>query len=81
MATSLHTPEYETFRFLMVSAREKSGLTQAEVAARLSRPQSFVSKYEKGERRLDVLEFIQVCLALRVDPKATFAEVMRKVKA
>ena len=68
MAKSLHTPEYEHFRLLLVTAREKAGLTQAEVAQRMGRPQSFVAKYEGGERRLDVLEFIQVCAALGIDP-------------
>lgn len=68
MAKSLHTPEYEVFRCLLVSARESAGLTQAEVAARMDRPQSFVAKYEGGERRLDVVELIKVCEALGVDP-------------
>lgn len=69
MAKSLHTPEYEYFRSLLVAAREKSGLTQTDVSARLNRPQSFVSKYESGERRLDVVELILVCAALGVEPQ------------
>jgi transcriptional regulator with XRE-family HTH domain len=75
MAKSLHTPEYEYFRSLMVAARERSGLTQTDVSARLGRPQSFVSKYESGERRLDVVEFVQVCIALGVEPQAIVADV------
>lgn len=75
MTKSLHTPEYEHFRLLMVAAREKSGLTQAEIAAKLGRPQSFVAKYEGGERRLDVVEFTQVCMALGIDPQPILAEV------
>ena len=68
MAKSLHTPEYELFRSLLVSAREAVGFTQTEVAVRLGRPQSFVAKYEGGERRLDIVEFIEVCGALNADP-------------
>lgn len=79
MAKSLHTPEYEFFRCLLVSAREAAGLTQAEVAARMNRPQSFVAKYEGGERRLDVVEFIEVCEALGVDPHSIVAELQEKV--
>ena len=75
MAKSLHTPEYEYFRALLVAAREKAALTQAEVSARLSHPQSFVAKYEGGERRLDVVEFIKVCVALEVDPHAVLTEL------
>lgn len=75
MAKSLHTPEYEHFRTLLVAARENAGLTQAGVSARLGRPQSFVAKYEGGERRLDVVEFVQICVALGVDPHAILGEL------
>ena len=50
----------------MRDARERAGLSQVELAARLKKPQSFVSKYESGERRLDVAEFIQICQAMEV---------------
>lgn len=79
MAKSLHTAEYKKFRALLVTAREKAGLTQAMVSARLSRPQSFVAKYEGGERRLDVVEFIQVCTALDVDPHSVLRELQGMV--
>jgi len=75
MAKSLHTPEYEYFRSLLVAAREKAGLTQADVSAKLKRPQSFVAKYEGGERRLDVIEFLQVCNALGVDPRSILSKL------
>ncbi len=81
MTKSLHTPEYEHFRLVLVAAREKAGLTQVEVAARLDRPQSFVAKYEGGERRLDVIELIQVCAALGADPQVVLADVQSRVGA
>jgi hypothetical protein len=81
MAKSLHTQEYEYFRNLLMKARESSALTQAEVSIRLSRPQSFVAKYEGGERRLDVVEFIQVCAALGVEPAAILTKLERKVRS
>lgn len=65
---AMYTKEYENFRNLLLKARRDSGLTQAQVADRLSRPQSFVSKYERGERRLDVIEFLQVTGAVNCDP-------------
>jgi len=73
MAKSLHTPDYVRFRSLLLSAREAAGLTQTEVAARLKRPQSFVAKYEGGERRLDLVEFVLVCEALGADPHVILA--------
>jgi transcriptional regulator with XRE-family HTH domain len=56
------------FRELLVGVRKAAGLTQAELSQKLNRPQSFVSKYERGERRLDVIEFGEVAKALSVDP-------------
>lgn len=51
---------------LLREARVEAGLTQVELAKALHMPQSFVSKYESGERRLDLLELRDVCQALRV---------------
>ena len=48
---------------LLRTVRGEAGLTQSEVAQALGQPQSFVSKYESGERRLDVLELRDVCRA------------------
>ncbi len=64
----LNSPEYQLLRRLLVEGRERAGLTQAQVAAELGRAQSFVSKYEGGERRLDVIEFLHVCTTIHVDP-------------
>lgn len=75
MAKSLHSPEYRHFRQLLVEAREKAGLTQVEVSLRLNRPQSFVAKYEGGERRLDVIELLVVCDALGIDPHAIIRDL------
>ena len=68
MGKSIHSPQHQRLRELLIAARKKAGLTQAEVAAQLDRPQSFVAKYEGGERRLDVIEFIEVARTLGVDP-------------
>lgn len=81
MAKSLHTPEYEYFRTLLVTAREKAGLTQSDVSTRLGRPQSFVAKYEGGERRLDVVEFVEVCTGLGVDPHTVLTALQVRVGA
>ena len=67
---------YERLQLALSDARRSEGLTQKEVANKLTRPQSFVSKYEKGERRLDVVEFVAVCHALKVDPVAVLENIM-----
>lgn len=79
MPNPLHDPRYALFRALLVSERERNGLTQVDVAARLGRPQSYVSKYERGERRLDIIEFIDVANALGVDPLALCRLVAGKI--
>lgn len=68
MTRSVFSRRYGRLRTTLVAARKNAGLTQAQLARKLSRPQSFVSKYEHGERRLDVVEFIDVARALNLDP-------------
>jgi transcriptional regulator with XRE-family HTH domain len=67
MPNPLHRWQYETFREMLVVARKAAGLTQVEVAQRLDKPQSFVSKYEHGERRLDFTEFVEIADILSID--------------
>jgi helix-turn-helix protein len=62
---SVHSGGQSAFCKLMVKARK--ALTQRELADRLHKPQSFVTKYEGGERRIDVVEFLTVCQAIGVD--------------
>jgi transcriptional regulator with XRE-family HTH domain len=64
---SVNTSEYDRFRLALIRARKDARQTQAELARRLRLPQSYVSKYERGERRLDVVELLQVLGALGVD--------------
>ncbi len=51
---------------MLIEMREKAGVRQVELAQKLNKPQSFVSKYENGERRLDLTELREVCLALNI---------------
>ena len=67
MPNPIHDPKYQVFRQMLLDARKEKGLQQVEVAERLGKTQSFVSKYERGERRLDFCEFIEVAAALEID--------------
>jgi DNA-binding XRE family transcriptional regulator len=53
---------------LLVSARQEAELTQRDLASRLKRPHSFIGRIEAGERRVDVIEFIEIARVLSVDP-------------
>ena len=67
MTKSVYTHQYRRFRALLTEARKTAGLTQVELSVQLERPQSFVSKVERGERRLDVIEFLEIARVLRLD--------------
>ena len=65
---SLHAEEYrDTIRWLVMK-RLSAGITQAELSEKIGKPQSFVSKFENFERRLDLVEFIRVAKALDSEP-------------
>lgn len=66
MEKSIYSAEYQQLCALLRELRREAGLTQIQVAERLDVPQSFVSKYESGERRLDVIELRHVADALGV---------------
>ena len=77
MSSSIFTEQYKRFRELIVQYRQRSSVTQAKLAELLDRPQSFVSKYESGERRLDLIEFLEIAEALQFDP----CELIRIVRS
>jgi ribosome-binding protein aMBF1 (putative translation factor) len=65
----------------LAAARRRLGVTQDELAARLGKPQSFVSEYERGQRRVDVVELLVISRALGVDPLDLFTEIAKTVGA
>ncbi len=75
MRKSLFSPDHRRLCELLIAARRSAGLTQEVVAKRLDKPQSFVAKYENGERRIDVIELIRIAKALDSDPLKIVAEL------
>jgi transcriptional regulator with XRE-family HTH domain len=76
MPRSVFSREYKRFCALLVEERKAAHMTQSDVARRLRKPQSFVSKYEAGERRLDLVEFLHIAKAIGFDP-ARFVERLK----
>lgn len=68
---------YQRLRELLIRERKRAGLSQAALAAKLGKPQSYVSKYERGERRVDVVELLEIAGALSVDAAALVEELRR----
>ena len=75
MQKSLRTPRQILLQSLLVEARKAKGLTQAELADALGKPQSFVAKYESGERRIDVVEFVDITAILGVAASNLLAKI------
>ncbi len=72
MFKSLHNPQYIRLVAWLKEQREAQGLSMRDLAARLDVPHSFVGKTEQGERRLDILEYVQYCEALGLEPESGF---------
>lgn len=64
MAKSLYTREYDMFLKVLKAFRKQAGVTQVELAARIGETQSALSKAERGERRLDIVQLRAICEAL-----------------
>jgi hypothetical protein len=62
----------------LAAIRKRAGVTQQELARRLGKPQSFVSSYEQGQRRIDLLEFLLIVEALGADPRRVFAGILKR---
>lgn len=75
MTNSLHSPDYRRFVERLIEIRKAGGVTQQELAERMQKPQSFVSKVERYERRIDPAEFDALVRALGEDPVEVFRAV------
>ena len=74
---SVLSPAYRRLRDWLVAGRQAQSLTQVQLAEKLGRPQSFVSKYERGERRLDFVEVFEIAQVLRIDVCHLVSELRR----
>ena len=77
MEKSIYTAEYAELLRLLRETREKAGITQTDMATRLERSQSFVTKYERGECRLDVIQLRTLCQVLGTD-LSSFVTVLER---
>jgi transcriptional regulator with XRE-family HTH domain len=81
MRDTLRSPRQIELRKLLLKHRTDRRVTQTELAQRLGRPQSFVAKYEGGERRLSVIEFIDIAEALQIRPSHLLDELHEMLKS
>ena len=79
MLKSIHTSRYRQFLELLRAERLKAGVTQAKLANRIDVTQSVISKMETGERRLDVVEVLEICDALHISQRDFLSAVVEKL--
>jgi len=75
MTRSTHYPSYQRFLDALREARRATGVTQTELADRIGNRQVFVSKLERGDRRMDVVDLMEYCEAAGIDAVAFFGEL------
>jgi transcriptional regulator with XRE-family HTH domain len=76
MQKSLKSSEYSRLIAMLVAVRHAANIRQQVLAKKLGRPQSFIAKYEGGERRIDLIEFIAIAEALGADPIKLFRDFL-----
>lgn len=79
MPSLMSSDRYGAAVEVLASARREVAVTQVELARRLGRPQSYVSKVERRERRVDPVEFFDWSKALQVDPSVLFARLVSRL--
>jgi len=78
MQKSLKSSEYARLIAVLVAVRHAAGIRQQTLARKLGRPQLFIAKYEGGERRLDVIEFVAIAQAIGADPVGILRTLVRR---
>ena len=77
MGKTLGSARHKLLVDFIVSKREATGLTQTQLAEKLGEYQSFVARLESGQRRIDVIEFVDISSALKFDPVAALRKITR----
>lgn len=75
MSKSIYSRRHDRLCAILVEKRKKVDLTQQQLADQLGKPQSYIAKVEGGERRLDVIEFVELCEEMGADP----AKIVRTI--
>jgi transcriptional regulator with XRE-family HTH domain len=77
MKKALYTKAQKALQEALIRARKDAGLTQQQIASRLRKPQSFVAKYENGERRLDLIELLMISRPLGANVEKIVSDVAK----
>jgi transcriptional regulator with XRE-family HTH domain len=81
MPASMHNPAADLLAKTVVELRTAAGLNQRQLAAALAREQNYVARIETGQRRVDLIEWIQILRVLSADPERELARIVRQVSS
>lgn len=79
MAKTIFTAQHKAFIHALRQIRRAQGITQVQLSSRLGKAQSYISNIERGERRLDVIEFVALAVALGLEPTELFGNIVAKM--
>jgi len=79
MLKTVRSQDYKKLLALLIAARKRAGLSQREIAKAIAEPQSWVSKGENGERRLDLIELVAILRALGLKPRRFIMRALREI--
>lgn len=79
MAKTIFTKQHQDFIRALREVRRSKGMTQVQLSERLDRAQSYISNIERGERRIDVIEFMAIAAALNRDAAELFSEIVARM--
>lgn len=79
MSKSAFSDAHQILVEQLTAARKQSGMKQEELAALIGKDQSYISNIERGQRRVDVMEFIVLARALKTDPEQLFSQIVSKL--
>ena len=79
MSKSAYSTAHSQLVSILIAARHASGLQQTELAAKIGKSQAYISNIERGQRRIDVLEFYAIARAMEADPVHLFKTIVDKL--
>jgi len=81
MVRSMFTPAFSELVHTVVTLRKQAGLTQRQLAAAVGREQNYIGRIETGQRRVDLVELIQICRACGAEPKGEVTKLAGRIAA
>lgn len=80
MVASMFGPAADALAAAVVAMRDRAGMTQRDLAAAVGREQNYIARIEQGQRRVDLIEWIEICRAVGLDAETEIAGLVKQIK-